>query len=123
MPVPLDRTGCLTNRMRLLHAGDMPTRTYRTEILVPAVNGLSADDLLAAAMTGANATEQGECESGTATTHPGGMVSIRLKFTAPDDDTAITIVTAARRDIPAASDMSALATGTGRHHRRITTTR
>lgn len=109
----------LDNRDAWRHACGMSNRTYRAEILVPAVNGLSADDLLASAMSGANATDKGECENGSATTHPGGMVSIRLKFTAPDDHTAVAIVDAARRDIPGSSDMSALATGTGRHYRRV----
>lgn len=99
--------------------GGMTNRIYRAEILAATVTGFTADDLLAYAMSGANATEQGECESGTATTHAGGMVSIRLKFTAPDDHTAVVIVDAARRDIPGSSDMSALSTGTGRRHRRV----
>jgi hypothetical protein len=98
---------------------DMTQRTYRTELLVHPNQGRTADDLLAEAMSGANADGAGSCEVGTSATHASGVVSLRLTFTAPDDATAMSMARTARNTVAGSADITVLTTGTGRHFRRL----
>lgn len=97
----------------------MPQRTYRAELLVHPSQGRTGDDLLTEAMSGMNADGDGSCEIGTSATHSSGVVSLRLTFTAPDDEAAALMARTARNGVAGSADITRLTTGTGRNFRRL----
>lgn len=97
----------------------MTQRIYRTELLVHPGQGRTGDDLLAEAMSAVRSGGVGDCENGNSSTHAGGVVSLRLTFTAPDDAAAALMARTARNAVAGSADITRLTTGTGRHFRRL----
>lgn len=88
--------------------------TYRLELLVRPAQGVTADDLLAQALT--NIEPQ---VGGTAVAVPGGLVSVVVRFEADIDRQARGWATVARRGASGSADITALTVGRGRNHRRV----